>query len=151
MRNAKSINLKILESQWESFQIEDRLLFRIWESVDGHTNHVWIQRSVACNASKGPSTRSRAKMQVYSVGSPFERVAMDIAGPFPAIEQGNRYILVVGDYFSKWIETYPLPNQEAVTVATALVHHWILRFGVPLELHSDQGSNFKSKVFAQVA
>lgn len=49
---------------------------------------------------------------------------------------------MVGDYFSKWIETYPLPNQEAVTVASALVDHWISRFGVPLKFHSDQVRNF---------
>jgi len=111
----------------------------------------WIQRCSSCNASKGPNTRGQARMQVYNVGYPFERIATDIAGPFPETDQGNRYILVVGDYFSKWIEAYPLPNYEAVTVATALVENWISRFGVPLELHSDQGSNFESQVFGEVA
>ncbi|GFT17686.1 retrovirus-related Pol polyprotein from transposon 412 [Trichonephila clavipes] len=50
------------------------------------------------------------------------------------------------DYFTKWPEAYPIPNQEASTVAEVLVQHWISLFGVPLQLHSDQGRNFDSAV-----
>ncbi|GFX37800.1 retrovirus-related Pol polyprotein from transposon 412 [Trichonephila clavipes] len=46
------------------------------------------------------------------------------------------------DYFTKRPEAYPIPDQEASTVAEVLVQHWISRFGVPLQLHSDQGGNF---------
>ena len=49
-------------------------------------------------------------MQIYNVGVPFERIAIDIAGPFPKSDKGNRYILVVADYFSKWPEVHPIPN-----------------------------------------
>ena len=41
---------------------------------------------------------------------------MDITGPFPETENWNRYILVVGDYFSKWTEAYAIPDQEATKV-----------------------------------
>jgi hypothetical protein len=51
--------------------------------------------------------------------------------------------MVVMDYFSKWPETYGLPNQEAVKVSRALMENWICRYGLPLELHSDQGRNFE--------
>ena len=30
----------------------------------------------------------------YNVGQPFERIAIDIAGPFPVTDDGNRYITV---------------------------------------------------------
>ena len=39
--------------------------------------------------------------------------------------------MVVADYFSKWTESYPLPNQEARTVAQKLVDEFICRFGAP--------------------
>ncbi|GFU77273.1 retrovirus-related Pol polyprotein from transposon 412 [Trichonephila clavipes] len=55
-------------------------------------------------------------------------------------------MLVVMDYFTKWPEAYPIPDQEASTVAEVLVQHWISRFGVPLQLHSDRGRNFDSEV-----
>ena len=54
------------------------------------------------------------------------------------------------DYFSKWPEAYALSNQEAVTVANVLVSQFFSRFGVPGELHSDEGQNFESLVFREV-
>ncbi len=59
----------------------------------------------------------------------------------------NHYILVVQDYFTKWVEAYPLRNDQAVTVAEFIVALWVCRYGAPLTLHSDQGTNFESEVF----
>ncbi|UYV67829.1 K02A2.6-like [Cordylochernes scorpioides] len=53
---------------------------------------------------------------------------------------------VAMDYFTKWPEAYAIPNQEATTVAKVLMDNLICRFGVPLELHSDQGRNFEAGV-----
>ncbi|RXN18070.1 extracellular calcium-sensing receptor-like protein [Labeo rohita] len=53
----------------------------------------------------------------------------------------------VQDYFTKWVEAYPLPNDQAVTVAEVIVAEWVCRYGAPLSLHSDQGTNFESEVF----
>ena len=86
-------------------------------------------------------------MRKYNVGSPFERIAIDVAGPFPTTDDGNKYILVAMDYFSKWVEAYAIPSQEAAVVAETLLKELVCRFGVPLELHSDQGRNFESAVF----
>ena len=58
--------------------------------------------------------------------------------------------MLVSDYFTRWIEAYPLPNHEAPTLAKVLVNEWICRFGVPDVIHSDQGKNFESRLFAEV-
>ena len=71
---------------------------------------------------------------------------MDILGPLPLTERGNKYVLVCSDYFTKWVEAIPLKNQEAVTIADALIENVFSRFGMPLELHSDQGRNFESVI-----
>ena len=42
-----------------------------------------------------------------------ERIATDILGELPETEDGNRYILVVSDYFSKWTESFAMSNMEA--------------------------------------
>ena len=79
-----------------------------------------------------------------------ERVAIDVLGPLPKTESGNVHILIAQDYFTKWVEAFPIPNQQATTVAEVLVNQFFCRFGVPMELHSDQGRNFESVVFQEI-
>jgi transposase InsO family protein len=54
------------------------------------------------------------------------------------------------DCFTKWLELYAIPNQEASTVADALVTYFFCCFGVPRELHNDQGRNFESRLMQEV-
>jgi hypothetical protein len=44
---------------------------------------------------------TRGLMHQYNVGAPFERIAMNIAGPFPQNDRGNRSLLIAMDYFTK--------------------------------------------------
>ncbi|GBM17442.1 Retrovirus-related Pol polyprotein from transposon 412 [Araneus ventricosus] len=77
-------------------------------------------------------------------------MALDILGPFPVITKGSRYVLVLMDYFTKWPEAIPIPDQEASTVAEELVRSWISCYGVPMILHSEQGTNFNSALFTEL-
>ena len=110
----------------------------------------WCRNCDLCAEKRGPPRRPRAPMRQYLVGAPMERLALDILGPLPTSNLGNKYILIVADYFSKWIEAFPMPNQEAHTVAELLVKEVVCRFGVPLLIHSDQGRNFESAVFTEM-
>ena len=75
---------------------------------------------------------------------------MDIVGPFPKSANGNKYILVVSDYFTRWAEAFPIPNQEALTVARVFVNEYVCRYGVPVQLHTDEGRNFESKIVEEM-
>ena len=89
-------------------------------------------------------------MKQYIVGSPMERLALDILGPLPVTDLGNKYILIVADYFSKQVEAFPIPDQEAQTVASLLVKDVVCWFGAPVLIHSDQGRNFESALFTEM-
>ena len=115
-----------------------------------HDVEEWCRRCEVCEECKGPQRKTKGLMQLYNVGVPFERIALDVAGPFPITKNGNRYILVIADYFTKWTEAIALPNQEAETIVETLINIWVSRFGVPLDLHSDQGRNFESKIFQEL-
>ena len=110
----------------------------------------WCKLCDVCASKKPPHKKPLAPLQQYNVGAPLERIAVDILGPLPRTRKGNRYLMVVGDYFSKWTDAIPIRDQEATTVAQKLVEHFIVIFGVPMEIHSDQGSNFESKVFREM-
>jgi len=110
----------------------------------------WWRCCQDCAESKSPSSTARGLLIPSQVGYPMERVALDLFGPLPVTKHGNKYILVVTDYFTRWVEAYSLPNQEATTMARVLVNEWISRYGAPDVIHSDQGKNFDSRLFKEV-
>ncbi|KAL5018859.1 hypothetical protein ScPMuIL_004581, partial [Solemya velum] len=110
----------------------------------------WCRKCDTCAARKMPLRRAKAPMKQYNVGAPLERIAIDIMGPLPKSRRGCKYLMVVADYFTKWTKAFPIRNQEAVTVAQKLVDEFVSLFGVPLQIHSDQGSNFESQVFREM-
>lgn len=118
----------------------------------GHYNDTreWCLNCAVCATRKTPAPKPRAALVPVSVGFPLDLVAVDILGPLPESKSGNLYILVVGDYFTKWIEAYPIPNQEATTVGMKLVDEFFCRFSLPKQLHSDQGPQFESAIIATV-
>lgn len=65
-------------------------------------------------------------------------------------ERHKSYILVIQDYFTKWVEAFHLANEKAETVAEVLASEWVCRYGAPQVLHSDQGRNFESEVFQKM-
>ena len=81
---------------------------------------------------------------------PWQWVAMDVTGPFPRTNRGNRYILVVTCGFSKWTEAFALPDQTAGTIAKVLVEELICRHGCPEVIHSDQGRNFEASLIREI-
>ena len=110
----------------------------------------WCLTCESCAARKAPIPRRRGPLQNIKAGYPLQLVAVNIMGPFPNTKNGNSYILVASDYFTRWAEAYAMPNQEAVTVATKLVDNIFCQFSVPDQLHSDMGAQFKSQLIKEI-
>ena len=83
----------------------------------------------------------------YNVGTPIKRVALHILGPLPVSTLGNKYIMVIIDYFTKWTKPHAIPDQEAPTMAKVVVEEFVTHLGVPQLIRSDQGRNLKFHVF----
>ena len=110
----------------------------------------WCKSCELCASKKNPPKKGRAKLKNYVVGAPLKRVEMDILGPLPRSNSGNKYILVICDWFTKWTEAYAMPNQEAETCAKILVNQFICKMGIPHNLQTDQGRQFESRLFQEV-
>ncbi|XP_062588249.1 uncharacterized protein LOC134249909 [Saccostrea cucullata] len=81
----------------------------------------------------------------------FKRVAVDIVGPIhPVTDKGNRYILTLIDFASRYPEAIPLASIETERVAEGLLEIFS-RMGIPDEILSDMGSQFKSALMREVS
>ena len=67
---------------------------------------------------------------------------MDIVGPMPAAPGGLKFLLVLTDYFSKWMEAKALPLIKDIDVQTFVWKDIICRHGVPQEIVTDNGAQF---------
>ena len=78
----------------------------------GHARDVilWCASCPQCLQGKDPPRKNRAAMGHVRTHLPMERVVMDMMGPLPRTRRGNRYILVVMDYCTRWAEAFPLPE-----------------------------------------
>ncbi|KAH9109248.1 hypothetical protein AeMF1_015659, partial [Aphanomyces euteiches] len=102
-----------------------------------------------CNKAKGGRPLKQGPMQrmpIYDLKGPFDLMVVDALGPLPTTENGNKYILVFGDYFTRWIEAFPVPDLKTSTFSRTLIDEVLCRFGVPNRLLSDCGSNFISEL-----
>ena len=72
-----------------------------------------------CASKKSPNKLPKAPLQTYNV--PNERWALDILGPLPMTHRKNQYVLVMGDYFTKWVDAVPIRYKKATTVAQKVV------------------------------
>ena len=106
----------------------------------------YVRTCPKCNKNKKPSIKPKAGLGCFRAGAPMERVHMDMLGPFPPSEQGNKYILVMVDQFTKWVEIHALPDVTAISTAKCAVDQFFSRFGAPLQIHTDQGGNFDGNV-----
>ena len=97
----------------------------------------WCCSCELCAQRKMPNSKQRAPLASVQAGYPMQLVATDTVGPFPESSSGNVYILVAVDYFTRWVEAYPIPHQEAEVVAKKLVNEMFCRFSTPEQLHSD--------------
>lgn len=68
---------------------------------------------------------------------------MDIV-KLPVTSEGNRYLLLAEDYFSKFVNLYAHPNQTAQSVAQ--FEYYVLAHGVSEIVHSDQGRQFEAEI-----
>jgi hypothetical protein len=109
----------------------------------------YVRNCVNCQKQHDPSMRTDRDMRPVSVQGllPFQKVAVDLAGPLPKSSTGFKHIMVVVCYLTKWVEAFPLKNNKASTCAEVFVQEIIARYGCPLEVVSDNGHSFNGKFY----
>ena len=103
-----------------------------------------------CARHQRPRPHRQGSLQPMLTGEPWERLGIDVIGPHPTSAKGNVYILTIIDHFTKWVELFPMRNQEAAAIAKILFDHVICVHGCPLQILTDQGANFGSDLFHEL-
>ena len=111
---------------------------------------MYIRKCDACAADKKPVKTPRAPMGSLRTGAPGDCLATDYLGPFPVTERGNRYILLLTDHFTKYVEIMAVPDMTAEVCAARILNEYVSRWGCPLSIHSDQGRTYESKIFKEM-
>lgn len=107
-----------------------------------------VKKCLSCAASKSNGKIQFTQGTLPSPG-PYELVFVDLVGPLPSC-RGYSYILTMEDSYTRWVEAIPMTSITAEAVASAFVKHWVYRFGPPVCIHSDQGTQFESSLFSQM-
>jgi len=77
-------------------------------------------------------------------------VSLDIVGPLPVTEQGNKYLLTFVDHFTRFCEAIPIERKDTETIAREFVGQIVTQFGIPRKLLTDRGANFTSALIKEI-
>lgn len=111
----------------------------------------YVRSCLTCQQYKSPQVKPPGKMYFRHSRGPWYQISGDLVGPFPRSAKGNKYLIVFQDQFSKWTELAPLRDATAQAVANRLKELILCRYGAPEILLSDNGSQFVSRIMADVA
>lgn len=100
-----------------------------------------IQKCAWCQKDRLKAPTVEPKRNVLSVTEPFTSISIDTMGPLPEDEEGNQFIIVVVDDFTRYCELFPAPDTTAQSAAKALVAT-TGRYGRISHVRSDGGSQY---------
>ena len=125
------------------FRTKQRILQDFWWPNMEKDIATHIQQCIPCQTFKYDATTKAPLKSLPVPTGPNQRIHADLYGPFKtASKKGNKVVLAITDAFHGFCRTYALPDKEAITVGDTLLNQWIYIFGVPKQIHTDQGTEF---------
>ncbi|KAK6173844.1 hypothetical protein SNE40_017230 [Patella caerulea] len=118
-----------------------------WPNLYKHI-YQYVSRCVTCQ--KRSSKKIKPPLQETDIPPyPFAKVSLDLSGPYPLSLSGNKYIISFVDWYSGWPEAYAVKDKSADNVAHLLIDEIFPRYGTPLQLVTDNGSENENRTMHQ--
>jgi hypothetical protein len=87
----------------------------------------------------------------FFIVNPFTKWGVDFMDCNPTSAGGHQHIIVVIDYFTKWVEAMPIVKSDGKTTAFFMFNQIIARFGIPSDIVTDHGSHFQNEMMKELA
>ena len=120
-----------------------------WPGMTASVRNLINTCEVCQMAKTGGKVNPGSRQRMYA-GRPWQKVAVDLVGPFPETIRGNKWVLVVMDHFTRWQDAIALPDATAPTVASTLDERIFCYMGLPENIHSDQGAQFEGQLMSEL-
>ena len=122
-----------------------------WKSISGQA---WLKLSRvtskhAMNVRGRSLTVGTQKVPLRPLeqpATPNHCIHMDLFGPLATSGSGKKYVMVITDAFTKYVELVAIPKKEATVVARAIMETWITRYSTPKEIVTDVGKEFANNL-----
>ncbi|KZS06531.1 Uncharacterized protein APZ42_029985 [Daphnia magna] len=109
-----------------------------------------VNSCLLCARRKIVDTSKAPLQSLPPVDRVWERIVIHVVGPIQESVKGYKYFLVLSDYASRFVFTFPMKNQTAQTIARILVNKVITKYGAPETVLIDKGKNFLSKMVIEI-
>lgn len=111
----------------------------------------YVRKCEVCQANKAPNQSCPGLMgNCREINFPFQMLSADLLGPYVRSKQGNRFVLVVVDWFTKFVLVHPMTNATTKSITKFLENQVFLIYGVPQIFACDNGPQFISKDFKKL-
>jgi hypothetical protein len=119
-----------------------------WETLRNDVSE-FIKKCDAC-AKRKTGHRVTAPLGEALVAREFlDVVSLDVIGPLPLSERGNKYLLTFIDHYTRFCDAILIAKQDTETIAREFVVRIITQYGVPKKLLTDRGANFTSALIKE--
>ena len=119
-----------------------------WANMQRSIEH-FVRKQCRCIKSKPPPQGERAPLVPIVATFPFEIVTLDYVH-FDRGKGGYNFALVVIDHFTRFAQIYATKNNDGISAADKLFNDFMLHYGFPKRIHSDQGNEFENKLFKRL-
>jgi hypothetical protein len=107
----------------------------------------YVKNCLICATTKRGPIQPGAPLRAYDPERPWQTIAVDFMRPYATTREGNKYIIVVTDLFTSWVEAFPVKGATTKTTVKLLENEVFCRWGYPQAVITDNGTQFRSNRF----
>jgi hypothetical protein len=123
--------------------------YYFWSSLEKDVRE-FVRKCDACQRFKHSIPAKEPMVVTTTSATALSKIFMDIVGSITTDDVGYSYILTMQCELSKYVVAVPLKNKEAATVARAFVENFVLKFGIPIEIAHDCGTEFLAEIMKEI-